>query len=115
MTLPSPLPSSSMPLVTCIAAALHVPTSDLTPCTTPSPFKVHMLTLGVLPAFHRHCLTTCLLRTTAASLRGLAANVPQVPTMFITLQSPMCVCVNVVCANSSARALSPLLACDSST
>ncbi|KAI0277225.1 hypothetical protein BGY98DRAFT_981213 [Russula aff. rugulosa BPL654] len=36
-----------------IAAALHVLTSDLTSCTAPPPVEVHVLALGVLPAYRR--------------------------------------------------------------
>jgi GNAT superfamily N-acetyltransferase len=63
-----------------------------------------VLALGVLPAFRRRGLATRLLRTAAASLRGLAANAPQIPTALLTPQSPTRVCVDVARADGSARA-----------
>jgi len=97
------LPSSDKPIA-CIAAALHVPTSDLTSRSAPSPFEVHVLALGVLPAFRRHGLATRLVRTAATSLRALSTNAPQVPTTLITAQSPTRVCVDVARADGNARA-----------
>ena len=98
------LPSSDKPIA-CIAAALHVPTSDLTSrSASPPPFEVHVLALGVLPAFRRHGLATRLVRTAAASLRTLSTNAPQVPTTLITAQSPTRVCVDVARADGNARA-----------
>jgi ribosomal protein S18 acetylase RimI-like enzyme len=65
---------------------------------------VHVLALGVLPAFRRRGLATRLLRTAAASLRALAANAPQVPTSLVTAQAPTRVCADVVRSDGSARA-----------
>lgn len=97
------LPSSDKPIA-CIAAALHVPTSDLTSRSTPLSFEVHVLALGVLPAFRRCGLATRLVRTAAISLRALATNAPQVPTTVVTAQSPTRVCVDVARADGNARA-----------
>lgn len=98
------LPSSDKP-VACIAAALHVLTSDLTPrgAALP-PVEVHVLALGVLPAYRRRGLATRLVRSAAASLRVLAANAPQVPTSLTYKQSPTRVCVDVARTDGSARA-----------
>ena len=53
LSLIATLPSSDKPIA-CIAAALHVLTSDLTPRKTPAPpVEVHVLALGVLPAYRR--------------------------------------------------------------
>ncbi|KAH9993168.1 acyl-CoA N-acyltransferase [Russula vinacea] len=98
------LPSSDKP-VACIAAALHVLTSDLTSRKAPAPpVEVHVLALGVLPAYRRRGLATRLLRTAAASLRVLTANAPQVPTSLIYKQSPTRVCVDVARTDGNARA-----------
>jgi GNAT superfamily N-acetyltransferase len=103
-TLP-PSSDSPAPIVGCIAAALHVQTSDLTSRVhLPPPLEVHVLALGVLPAFRRRGLATQLLRTAADSLRALAATAPQVPTALLTPQSPTRVCANVARADGNARA-----------
>jgi ribosomal protein S18 acetylase RimI-like enzyme len=65
---------------------------------------VHVLALGVLPAFRRRGLATQLLRTAAASLRALAATAPQVPAALVTPQSPTRVHVNVARSDGNARA-----------
>ncbi|KAH9963758.1 acyl-CoA N-acyltransferase [Russula dissimulans] len=98
------LPSSDKP-VACIATALHVSTSDLTSrAAPPPPIEVHVLALGVLPAFRRRRLATRLLRTAAAALRVLAAKAPQVPTSLVTAQAPTRVHASVARADESARA-----------
>lgn len=98
------LPSSDKPIA-CIAAALHVLTSDLTSRKAPAPpVEVHVLALGVLPAYRRRGVATRLLRTAAASLRVLTANAPQVPTSLIYKQSPTRVCVDVARTDGNARA-----------
>ena len=91
------------PIVGCIAAALHVQTSDLTSHAQP-PLEVHVLALGVLPALRRRGLATRLLRTAAVSLRALAATAPQVPVALVTPQSPTRVYVNVARTDGNARA-----------
>ena len=97
------MPSSDKP-VACIATSLHVPTSDLTSGVPPPYVEVHVLALGVLPAFRRRGLATRLVRTAAASLRVLAAKAPQLPTALNTAQSPVRVCVDVARADGNARA-----------
>lgn len=98
------LPSSDKP-VACIATALHVLTSDLTSRTAPPPpVEVHVLALGVLPAYRRHGLATRLLSTAASSLRVLAANAPQVPTSLRLKQHPTRVCADVARTDGNARA-----------
>jgi ribosomal protein S18 acetylase RimI-like enzyme len=104
LSLVATLPSSDKP-VACIAAALHVLTSDLTSRTAPAPpVEVHVLALGVLPAYRRQGLATRLLRTAAASLRVLAANAPQVPTTLRLKQHPTRLCADVARTDGSARA-----------
>jgi len=98
------LPSSDKP-VACIAIALHVATSDLTSrAAPPPPIEVHVLALGVLPAFRRRGLATRLLRTATATLRVLAAKAPQMPTSLVTAQAPACVRAYVARDDGSARA-----------
>jgi ribosomal protein S18 acetylase RimI-like enzyme len=98
------LPSSDKP-VACIAAALHILTSDLTARgAPPPPVEVHVLALGVLPAYRRRGLATRLLATAAASLRVLAASAPQVPTSLRLKQHPTRVCADVARADGSAIA-----------
>ena len=100
-------PTSDKPasIVGCIATALHVQTSDLiSRAQQPPPFEVHVLALGVLPAFRRRGLATRLLHTAATSLRTLAASAPQVPAALVTPQSPTRVCANVARADGNARA-----------
>jgi len=83
---------------------VHVPTSDLTrPGAPPPPIEVHVLALGVLPAYRRRGLGTRLLQTAAAHLRALAANAPQLPTLHSTC-SGMRVFAGVVRADGCARA-----------
>jgi len=98
------LPSSNKPIAS-IAAAVRVSTSDLTPNgAPPPPVEVHVLALGVLPAFRRRGLATRLLRTATATLRVLAAKAPQMPTSLVTAQAPACVRAYVARADGSARA-----------
>ncbi|KAI9453140.1 hypothetical protein BJY52DRAFT_1418407 [Lactarius psammicola] len=95
------LPSSNKP-VACIAATVHVPTSDLSPKrASPPPVEVHVLALGVLPAFRRHGLATRLLHTASANLRALAANAPQLPSKH---GAGTRICSDVARADDSARA-----------
>jgi len=104
LSLVATLPSSDKP-VACIAAALHILTSDLTARTAPlPPVEVHVLALGVLPPYRRRGLATRLLRTAAASLRVLAANAPQVPTSLRLKQHPTRVCADVTRTDGSAIA-----------
>ncbi|KAF8499556.1 acyl-CoA N-acyltransferase [Russula emetica] len=104
LSLIATLPSSDKP-VACIAAALHVLTSDLTSRTAPAPpVEVHVLALGVLPAYRRRGLATRLLRTAASSLRVLAANAPQVPTTLRLKQHPTRLCADVARTDGNARA-----------
>jgi GNAT superfamily N-acetyltransferase len=98
------LPSSNKPIA-CIAASIRVSTSDLTPngAALP-PIEVHVLALGVLPAFRRRGLATRLLKTIAVNLRALAANAPQVPRAYSTASTGARVYSDVSRADSSARA-----------
>lgn len=98
------LPSSNKP-VACIAVAVHVPTSDLTSKrASPPPVEVHVLALGVLPAFRRHGLATRLLHTATANLRALAATAPQLPSKHTTARSGTRICSDVARADGDARA-----------
>ena len=101
------LPSSNKP-VACIAAAVHVPTSDLTPKLArprpPPPVEVHVLALGVLPAFRRRGLATRLLHTASANLRALAATAPQLPSARTTVRAGTRVYSDVARADDCARA-----------
>lgn len=98
------LPSSDKP-VACIAAAVRVTTSDLMPIgAPPPPVEVHVLALGVLPAFRRRGLATRLLHTATVNLRALAANAPQVPPSYATARAGTRICSDVARADSSARA-----------
>ena len=62
------------------------------------------LALGILPAYRCQGLATRLLHTAAASLRVLAANAPQVPTLLRLKQHPTRLCADVARADGSTRA-----------
>ncbi|KAI9442716.1 hypothetical protein H4582DRAFT_1306831 [Lactarius indigo] len=95
-------PSSNKP-VACIAVSVHVPTSDLTTSrTTLPPVEVHVLALGVLPAFRRRGLATRLLHTATTHLRALAATAPQLPSKHARASTK--ICSDVSRADSTARA-----------
>jgi ribosomal protein S18 acetylase RimI-like enzyme len=98
------LPSSNKP-VACIAAAVHVLTTDLTPKRAPPPpFEVHVLALGVLPAFRRRGLATRLLQKATTNLRALAATAPQLPSPHATVRAGTRIVSDVARADSCARA-----------
>lgn len=98
------LPSSNKP-VACIAAAVHVPTSDLTLKRSPTPpVEVHVLALGVLPAYRRHGLATRLLHTATANLRALAATAPQLPSPHTHARAGTRIFSDVSRADGCARA-----------
>ena len=98
------LPSSNKPIA-CIAGAVRVTTSDLTPKgALPPPVEVHVLALGVLPAYRRRGLATRLLRTAAVNLRALAAKAPQVPPSYASTRAGTRIHSDVSRADSSARA-----------
>jgi ribosomal protein S18 acetylase RimI-like enzyme len=98
------LPSSNKPIAS-IAAAVRVSTSDLTPNgSPPPPIEVHVLALGVLPAYRRRGLATRLLHTATVNLRALAAKAPQVPPSYATPRAGTRICSDVSRADGSARA-----------
>lgn len=98
------LPSSNKP-IGCIAAAVHVATSDLTPKNAPpAPLEVHVLALGVHPAFRRHGLATHLLNTITANMRALAAAAPQLPSLSKNVHFDTRICTDVARADGCARA-----------
>lgn len=98
------LPSSNKP-VACIAVSVHVATSDLTTKRTAlPPVEVHVLALGVLPAFRRGGLATRLLYTATAHLRALATQAPQLPSKHTTACASTRVHSDVSRADSTARA-----------
>lgn len=98
------LPTSNKPIA-CIAASIRVATSDLAQNgAPPPPIEVHVLALGVLPAFRRRGLATRLLKTISVHLRALAANAPQVPRAYSTACTGTRVCSDVSRADSSGRA-----------
>lgn len=98
------LPSSNKPIA-CIAASIRVVTSDVAPNGAPQPpIEVHVLALGVLPAFRQRGLATRLLKTITVNLRALAANAPQVPRACSAACTGTCVCSDVSRTDSSAHA-----------
>ncbi|KAI0296502.1 hypothetical protein B0F90DRAFT_1669789 [Multifurca ochricompacta] len=82
----------------------HLRLNHLTFGCSSSPVEVHVLALGVLPAYRRHGLATRLLHTATTTLRSLAATAPQVPSALVTPRTGTRVFADVVRTDGGARA-----------